>query len=700
MTESTAGGVQISFSGDANQLLAEIKRLTGSLKEVETKAQATSAKVSSVGAAGGGGAGLSKIQQTVAGAASAMGALGAATGSTSNKMGQAATAAAAMGGAFVAGGAIAAGVAVVGLLAQKYMDAKKAAEEMRAAALAANVEGGRAVQEGIGGLMTSAAGLTGEQAKAQDEVNYQLVRQGDLLGRLADYDTDRLERFREYAAEGKTVSESMRRDIAAYDELGTQLDEVTSALSGAEGDLSRISELQKTIKANAEAEAAARERSKRALDLEYSTLIRKLDTEKAALSVDLELSDTRDPVAEAAQAQYEADVLAETIAGVAKVWDEHGKNVAKRDLLEADAIKDRIRVTQESIAAMEDEAKARREDTAAMAGNIASAAVTGNLGSALGGMAGSALGALAPTVGIPVDPATGAAIGGVLGQMLGGLIDSLAPVMEIVQILLDSVGGLIGELTPIFEPLVGVAGFIATILKVMGPSVGAIAGVVGGLLEVFSTLLVALEPLLLAYADVLTDLIDGGPITVLIKLFGELARHVRNFGDVIANIAQAITGAQWDLNSTMDANNAPTGPTAGDPEAEAYSAAWYGDLDGNGVMGDINDVAMYQEQNPLDLFALFSDPLDENTEALREATKGIANLPKGWKKELAAYEAQNPVADAPVAGGGSSGTSSGSTTIVQIGDTMVARLNDRSSRIAALRRRGVARNPSPPPGDP
>jgi hypothetical protein len=677
-----AGGVRIKFEGTSDQLLAEIKKLSGSITDVGNKAQAAGAAVV---------AGTSKIGQSFAAITGRMAAVSQAIQQVSGVLGglettegEVADGLAKIGQAVASGSPINVGIALLGVgvthLAKEWKNAKEAA----ATSLAAMLEGGREVQSSIGALMTSVAGLTGDQVKAQNEINFQLLRQGDLMGRLADFDRERLERFRGYAEAGRDIGEQLQREIAAYDALNTELDSVTSSLNSAQADLEEISRLQKQIKDDAEAEARARAAISKAIDLEYASLIRRMDASKAAAEIDAELG-----APDAPSETPITDVLKQPFKGLGQVvtsLDATSRNFN-------DTVDDSTAV----MAGMNDEwadyRNALKEEMrvrADLAGSLTQAAVSGGLGQAVGSLGGSAVGA-AVDIGLTGggDGMIGAAIGGVLGGMLGNLVDSLEPVMEIVQILLDAAGGLVESLMPVFEPLVLVAKVLARIIvEGLGDAILNLAEPVGMFLQVIAEVLMLLEPFITLLLNfVVNTLLLTGLFEILTPLFEQMALGLIYAIEATYEFYNGIVGA---VNAIIELIRQIPGM---DEYGEKLKKRELPELGESGVYDFSGDDIMRN-----------TDALGENTDALHTVGEQLTNMPKMWKVSLARYQSITAIqSEAPgLSGAGTSGTGGGRrTTVIQIGGKTVAAVVESAERFRNVKQRGVGGGSggAPPRGD-
>lgn len=662
-----AGGVRLKFEGTADQLLAEIKKLSGSILSVGQAGATAGAAVSNSGA--GMAKAFQAAQARLQAINNAVQQVAGVLGGLNTVEGEVASGAARIIGALASGGPVDAGIAAIGVgvthLAKEWAQAK----EMATAALQAMVSGGAEVQSAIGGLMATAAGLTGQQVKAQEEINFQLLRQGDLQGQLADYDVARLERFREYAANGKDIGDDLTRQIAAYDAIKAALDGVNGDLSNAEGELSRINELQKTIKANAEAEAAAREASAKAVDREYASLIRRLDTEKNSASVNNELSS-------GGRVDTEWNAEVDRILDEAERLEQWEKDMNDRAAKKAAAEESALAEQRSHLADLkklnEEEAYARREATASLSASLVGAALGGSGGQAIGSIVGGAAGSvLAPMVG--VDPLTGGAIGEVLGGLLGGLIDELPAAIEFVTSVFAALGVLLAPLNVVFQSWIPQMAAIGRIFGELTPVIAEFLSFFVAEGPVWTELLEAIIPLVAITARLAMVFLTIFPVVKgVVFILEEVARGLDALGDAIAGALNALNIVGVDT-STISAD-APGGSTAA--EVNAANAA----SDAATQDALLGFLAGYDEN---------TEATKDNTRATRAAMEQLSNMPKMWKVALGRFQAINP--EANTGGGGTGGVGAGGgSTHVYLGGEVIAVVLDKAKRAKALRDRGIA----------
>jgi hypothetical protein len=678
-----AGGVRIKFEGTADQLLAEIKKLSGSIGEVGKASQAAGAAVSNSGGAmakafAAAQSRLAAINQAAQSVAGVLGGLNTVEGEVANG-------AVKIIGALASGGPIDAGIAALGVgvthLAKEWVTAKQVAE----AALAAMVSGGAEVASTLAGLRDQQAGLSSGQVKAQQEVDFQLARQGDAMARLAEFDGKRLERLRESIDANRDIYSDLARQLDAYDAINTELSGINSDLSNAKSELDEIGERQKKIKDDAEAEARAREASAKALDREYATLLRKLDTEKNRASVDAELSSGG-----RVDTEWNANVddIIEQAARLADWEKEMNDRAAKKSATEQAALEEQRRHLDDLKKINEEEHQARREANAALAASLTSAIVSGNGGQALGSMAGGVVGAaVAPLVG--ADPLTGGAIGEVLGGLFGGLIDELEPLKETLATTMDAFGILASTLNPFFSGWVKEAQVLKDVFQTLVPLFDALIEPGTAWIDLLVQLAEAAIPIIGAWVGLLLILNKWFPLLKGITIIFEgIAAALDELDTAIADLINGlhIVGMQ-DVKPASSAG----GTTAADINEE------------NRRKDEEN------AQNLSDFLAGYdanTDATKDNTSATRAAAEALSNMPKFWKIAQAraqAADVEAPPSSSPGASGTGTvegGGSGGRRTVIMIGGKVLADVLEEADRFSGVKRHGVANNGgSSPRGD-
>jgi hypothetical protein len=305
---------------------------------------------------------------------------------------------------------------------------------------------------------------------------------------------------------------------------------------------------------------ALKEAAERLLSLEYASVIRRLDSVKAAADVDAELSAntytaedraTREDrgVFEVSKGQFDANLagvdLEKADAAIQEVLDKLGSAFsAPADVIEL-AFVDAVDATTSDIDEMNRQFLAAGESANALAegaldlrdpleqfgdalssgidslggaAGIATTAIEGGasgVGQALGGVAGGVIGT---AVAGPAGTGIGSALGSMLGGLLGDSLDKLIESLGVLTPLFDAIGVIIGALQPVLVVLGGLFVTIGDAIVSLVPIIIILARLFGSNVAIFVRLLqvvLMVVPLISLLASVILVWVDG-----LVSVFG------------------------------------------------------------------------------------------------------------------------------------------------------------------------------------
>jgi len=618
---TVVGTLEAELKADPALWEAAMKRATESMEKLSARVEASSQRIKASGKAAEEAAGalhrlqgsardlgerFSKIGAVTSG-------MGAAFSTAVPQMQGAVSAASGLAQSFAAGGPLLAGVALAvtafTALASKIASvreesdkaSKDAADKLktlteeaanRAAKSADELE---KIKNRIAGLRVD-VGNTGEKrvmAHAGLEVSGKEQELDKLLKERTEYE-------RQTQAIQQTLSEQRRQMTAdesrSLAELGTKLSGVNKEINNLKQAISLIPveaglqvELEKTNKGTPKAAEVA------ANDIGISrTLTRMIDADNISAQMEGSIADLSDVM----------QGLDKPVTGVTEKFKGLG-----------DVMRDAEEQAQELAKA---EAARARQDGATAAGVIG-AVGSGSIGS-FASQAG--LGAIGAAVSVALGDVTGQ-IGGQVGSALGGILGPMA----------DDLMAKLGTLKPLFDGLRAVVG---ALLPAMG-LLGDIARTVGGYFA-------SLAPALTSIAEMLTSLFAA--------IWQNTVKPLINFSTIIVGIVtpalQLLSGALFQIVVFLDQYFYL-------PIARATKFLYDGmknAIDGiilaiNRVLGMIGLDAirlsvMPTMAEPTSIIDMLRPALEENTDALKDFSKSLTNLPAGFRYSLTEYLVEEP----------------------------------------------------------
>lgn len=252
-----------------------------------------------------------------------------------------------------------------------------------------------------------------------------------------------------------------------------------------------------------------------------------------------------------------------------------------------------------------------------------------NAADGIGAIGSGAVGTLALTTagtiaGDSIAGPPGAMVGQALGGLLGPLADKLAASMGVLDPLMQALGTVVSGLAPIFGLLGGmIRSLVVPVLDLLAPVVLAVSQACAAfgvpllriaqvLLPFFATQIAILVPIVELLSDVFVALVEF----IDTYVFMPIATAAVELYNAIVN---AVNGIVAGINGFLG--------------AVGLAAISFGYLDRMERPESMLDMGVSQQ-------ALI-DGLDDNTDALRDFSRSLTNLPSGYRYALTEYRSED-----------------------------------------------------------